>query len=61
VPDVIEAVLDTYRACASAGEFFIDTLRRIGHDPSSTAANGARRPKQSPPAEAITRLNPRSL
>ncbi len=46
VPDVIEAVLDTYRVYrTSAGtrsETFIDTLRRVGLDPFKIAANGAR-------------------
>ena len=43
VPDVVEAVLDTYRALRhSAAEAFIDTLRRVGHDPFKQAANAAR-------------------
>jgi sulfite reductase (NADPH) hemoprotein beta-component len=42
VPDVIEAVLNTYRDTRNAGETFIDTLRRVGHDPFKAAANGAR-------------------
>ena len=45
VPEVIEAVLDTYRDSASGrrhGETFIDTLRRVGIDPFKAAANGAR-------------------
>lgn len=43
VPGVIEAVLDTYRALrTSAAEHFIDTLRRVGHDPFKQAANAAR-------------------
>nr|WP_315426101.1 nitrite/sulfite reductase [uncultured Albidiferax sp.] len=42
VPEVIEAVLDTYRATRSAGENFIDTLRRVGQDPFKLAANNAR-------------------
>jgi len=45
VPDVIEAVLTTYRAERKPGEFFIDTLRRVGHDPFKQAANAARHPK----------------
>ncbi|GAD21633.1 nitrite/sulfite reductase [Acidovorax sp. MR-S7] len=45
VPDVIEAVLNTYRAERKSGEFFIDTLRRVGHDPFKAAANAARHPK----------------
>ena len=44
VPDVIEAVVDTYRAARSGGaERFIDTVRRIGLDPFKTAANAVRR------------------
>jgi len=46
VPDVIEAVLETYRAERSAGEHFIDTLRRVGHAPFKEAANAARHPKE---------------
>ena len=46
VPEVIEAVLDTYRReRVSEGdrfEAFIDTLRRIGQDPFKAAANSAR-------------------
>ncbi|QHI96582.1 nitrite reductase [Xylophilus rhododendri] len=45
VPDVIEAVLGTYRDTRNAGETFIDTLRRVGHDPFKAAANAARAPK----------------
>jgi sulfite reductase (NADPH) hemoprotein beta-component len=44
VPDVIEAVIDTYRAeRESAGERFIATVRRVGLDPFKVAANGVRR------------------
>ena len=46
VPEVIEAVLDTYRVYRSGAgvrsEAFIDTLRRVGLEPFKTAANGAR-------------------
>ena len=42
VPDVVEAVLNTYRDTRNAGESFIDTLRRVGMDPFKAAANGAR-------------------
>jgi sulfite reductase (NADPH) hemoprotein beta-component len=50
VPEVIEAVLETYRSLRSpvdgpAGprnENFIDTLRRVGIEPFKAAANGAR-------------------
>lgn len=42
VPGVIEAVLTTYRDTRESGETFIDTLRRVGHDPFKAAANGAR-------------------
>ena len=45
VPDVIEALLDTFRALRQPGELFIDALRRIGHEPFKLAANGARHPK----------------
>jgi sulfite reductase (NADPH) hemoprotein beta-component len=45
VPEVIEAVLDTYREHRAPGrqaETFIDTLRRVGHEPFKAAANAAR-------------------
>jgi sulfite reductase (NADPH) hemoprotein beta-component len=42
VPDVIEAVLDTYRQQREGRETFIATLRRVGAEPFKTAANGAR-------------------
>ena len=43
VPDVIEALLDTYRAQRTAGhETFVNTLRRTGADPFKTAANAVR-------------------
>jgi len=54
VPDVIEAVLTTFRELRKPGEFFIDALRRIGHDPFKAAANGARHPKQAQEEEAVT-------
>jgi sulfite reductase (NADPH) hemoprotein beta-component len=43
VPDVIEAVIDTYRSQRAANERFIDTVRRVGIDSFKTAANGVRR------------------
>ena len=49
VPGVIEVLLDTYRELRHPGEFFIDALRRIGHDPFKQAANAARHAK----AEAL--------
>ncbi|WP_026436091.1 nitrite/sulfite reductase [Acidovorax sp. JHL-9] len=45
VPDVIEALLATFRALRKPGELFIDALRRIGHEPFKQAANAARHPK----------------
>lgn len=42
VPDVIEAVLNTYRDTRETGETFIDALRRVGIEPFKAAANGAR-------------------
>ena len=45
VPDVIETLLATFRTLRKPGEFFIDALRRVGHDPFKQAANAARRPK----------------
>jgi sulfite reductase (NADPH) hemoprotein beta-component len=42
VPEVIEAVLNTYRQQREGRETFIATLRRVGADPFKAAANGAR-------------------
>ncbi len=42
VPEVIEAVLTTYRNHREPGETFVATLRRVGIDPFKAAANGAR-------------------
>ncbi|MDR7096089.1 nitrite/sulfite reductase [Hydrogenophaga laconesensis] len=42
VPDVIEALLDTYRAQRKSGETFLATLRRTGPDAFKTAANAVR-------------------
>jgi sulfite reductase (NADPH) hemoprotein beta-component len=42
VPDVIEAVLETYRELRQQGETFIDAFRRLGMDAFKTAANSAR-------------------
>ena len=43
VPDVIEALVDTYRGRRTGGEHFIDTLKRVGVDPFKTSANNVRR------------------
>jgi sulfite reductase (NADPH) hemoprotein beta-component len=43
VPDVIEAVIDTYRLQRAANERFIDTVKRIGLDPFKAAAHAQRR------------------
>ncbi|MDP3252553.1 MAG: nitrite/sulfite reductase [Hydrogenophaga sp.] len=42
VPDVIEALLDTYRAQRVSGETFVATLKRAGAEPFKTAANAVR-------------------
>ncbi len=42
VPEVVEAVLNTYCALREGRETFIATLRRIGSEPFKAAANGAR-------------------
>ncbi len=59
VPEVIEAVLNTYRDLRENGEPFIHTLQRIGQEPFKVAANAARistaRPTQAvaPAAEPV--------
>ena len=42
VPDVIEAVIDTYREQRRHGERFIDTVRRVGIEPFKVAAQAVR-------------------
>lgn len=42
VPEVLEALLDTYRAQREADETFVATLRRVGIEPFKTAANAVR-------------------
>jgi sulfite reductase (NADPH) hemoprotein beta-component len=43
VPDVIEAVIETYRRERQPGERFIDASRRLGPAPFRTAADAVRR------------------
>ena len=43
VTDVMEAIIDTYRAQRAASERFIDTVKRIGLDPFKASANAVRR------------------
>ncbi len=42
VPDVVEALLNTYRAQRLERETFINTVKRVGADPFKTAANAVR-------------------
>jgi sulfite reductase (NADPH) hemoprotein beta-component len=42
VPDVVEAIIDTYRSQRAASERFIDTVRRLGIEPFKTSANAVR-------------------
>jgi sulfite reductase (NADPH) hemoprotein beta-component len=42
VADVVEALVDTYRAQRAAGELFVDTVRRIGIAPLRAAADAVR-------------------
>ena len=57
VPEVIEAVLDTYRTHRNVvdgkTENFIDTLRRVGQDPFKLAANAARTSTARAPRVAV--------
>jgi sulfite reductase (NADPH) hemoprotein beta-component len=50
VPDVIEALLDTYRRERLSAETFIATLRRVGLEPFKLAANSARHSLVAEPA-----------
>ena len=50
VPDVIEALLDTYRSERRSAETFIATLRRVGLEPFKRAANEARHSLMAEPA-----------
>lgn len=43
VADALEAVIETYKAQRTAGERFIDTVRRIGIEPFKAPANAVRR------------------
>jgi sulfite reductase (NADPH) hemoprotein beta-component len=43
VPDVVEALIEAYRAQRAGGERFIDTYHRVGIDTFKRAANAARR------------------
>jgi sulfite reductase (NADPH) hemoprotein beta-component len=42
VPDVIEALVDTYRSERTGDERFIDTVQRIGSAAFKTAADAVR-------------------
>jgi sulfite reductase (NADPH) hemoprotein beta-component len=50
VPDVIEALVDAYRAHRRHGERFIDTVCRAGIEPFKTAAHAVRRSTALQPA-----------
>jgi sulfite reductase (NADPH) hemoprotein beta-component len=52
VPDVVEALIDTYRRQRAGGERFIDAYHRLGLEPFKQAANGARRALAHEAAEA---------
>jgi sulfite reductase (NADPH) hemoprotein beta-component len=60
VPDVIEAILDTYKALRISqghkAEAFIDTLRRVGQEPFKAAANTARHPAAKEPPPTIVEV-----
>jgi sulfite reductase (NADPH) hemoprotein beta-component len=43
VPDVIESLVQTFRARRDTGERFVDTVKRVGIDPFKRAANDVRR------------------
>jgi sulfite reductase (NADPH) hemoprotein beta-component len=52
VADVIEALLDTYRAQRTDKETFINTVKRVGAEPFKTAANAVRVATARPTAAA---------
>lgn len=52
VPDVVEALVDTYLRERTAGERFIDTARRLGVPPFRAAADAVRRDTAAAPAAA---------
>jgi sulfite reductase (NADPH) hemoprotein beta-component len=52
VPDVIEAVLTTYRSLRDSGETFQAAVRRLGLDPFKEAAKSARHPTKEALATA---------
>ena len=52
VPDVIEAVLNTYRDLRESGETFQNTVRRTGLDPFKEAAKQARHKEETETAAA---------
>ncbi len=52
VPDVIDALIQTYRKERAAAERFIDTLRRIGIEPFKAPANAVRTTTGTPSAAA---------
>ena len=51
VADVIEALLDVYRRERSAGEAFVDTMRRLGTAPLRAATDAVRQATAQHPAE----------
>ena len=57
VPAVVEAVLHTYQALRDGREHFIDTLKRVGHEPFKLAANAARIPN-APEGENVLHNKP---
>jgi sulfite reductase (NADPH) hemoprotein beta-component len=58
VPDVIEALIDTYRAHRAPGERFVDTARRIGVAPLRAAADAQRQQTARPVIETTTVAEP---
>jgi len=55
VPDVIEALIATYRQQRQAGEHFVDTARRLGTAPFRAAADAVRRETAAPAPHAAKR------
>jgi sulfite reductase (NADPH) hemoprotein beta-component len=59
VLEAIEAIVHTYVQLRESGEAFIDTLKRVGHDPFKQAANAVRvATARQPSIETLSEATP---